>query len=252
MPKTRPPSRPSPEALDALAQARAARGGLLFHLALAESVAGDALAGRPPPETVGGWALDVGAAGYEVVALGVGEAADILVRVTFGAGGAPIVEDRAGGPASPRQAALARAREAGAAHGRGLGGRWLALPIPPPRDAPLPAALEVWLLRSPERAQDLVAGPHWRLEVSVADGLVADARLACSADGVIPDAPLAAPNGLVLVHADDDTPSEAHVMLSLRHGAPLEVHTPRSGLRWRVEGEAVRRLTGGPAAQRRA
>ena len=227
--------------LDGQARARAVRGSLLFHLALAESLAGDALAARLAPETTGGWALDVTPDGYEVTAIGLGALPEVRARVTFAADGSPLVETTGGGAASPRQVALARAREAGAAYAAGLGGRWLSLPVPPPRDTPVGAGLETCLAPLADRPEDQAAAPHRRLAVSTDTGEVRELDPVGRPDRIAPGAEGRGPGELVLMH-DGETPGEAHVMLSLRFGIALEVRTTRPRLRWRVDGEAVGRL----------
>ncbi len=226
-----------PAPLEAELRARVARGSLLFHLALSEALAGDAVGERLDPAAVGGWAVDVGADGYEVAALGLGERPQRLLRVTFAADGRPIVE-AAQGEATPRQRGLARAREAAARRGAALGGRWLAIAVPPPLAAE-PDRLDAYLLRLGETGDELVLGPHWRLVVGGDDGAVL-AQVPVGAPGE-EVAPTCGRTPVALEHADV-LPSEVHVMLSLRHATTLEVRTPGSGARWLVDGEAVRRL----------
>ena len=225
--------------LDHLAQASAVTGSLLFHLALAEARTGDVLAGRFDGEPIS-WALDVNAEGYEVTAIDL-DSAEIRARVTFAADGAPIVELRRPGRARPRQVVLARAREIGGAYASAFGGRWLVLPIPPAHDGPLHAVVETYLVRLADRPTDLAAGPHWRLKVSTDEQSVLSVERACDFDAVVADAASPDRGPLALAH-DDDVPSPVHVFFSLQLGLQLEVCTPHPDLRWRVEGETVRRL----------
>lgn len=216
----------------------AARGSLLFHLFLAEAVAGDALAGHAAAGPDAGWAIDVGPDGYEVAALSC-DPARVWARVTYAADGAALVEDGGRGRPSARQLALAAARSATAGFAAQREGRHAALVAPPPRAALPSAPLDAYAVRLGETGAVFVAGPHWRLWIG-GEGRVSDAVEATDAQSV---AGRGAQGGLILLtHAREPTPSELHVFLSLNHGVVLEVATPSSDALWRVDGERIERL----------
>jgi hypothetical protein len=180
------------------------RGSLLFHLDLAQALARDAL---PPGLEIGGWAVDVGAAGYTVIFLDADLVREIHA-VTFAADGSPLGERRAG-RAGPRATALAAARRTVLEQANDE----TIVVAPPPADARPGQPLEAYVLPS-------------RLEAAERIVLSADGRRVTAAQ------PVAA--GLV--------PTEVHVHASLKRGVALELVTPANGLRWRVEGESISRL----------
>lgn len=182
------------------------RGDLLCHLDLAQALARDALeAGLK----VGGWAVEVGAAGYAVTFLD-----EDLVRelreVTFAADGAPIIERRAG-RAAPRTQAMAAARRS-VLDSLNSADDAAVVVLPPAADAASGQPLEAYVLPR--------EGVARRFSLSADGRRVLDARPVCWS----------------LV------PSEAHVHASLKRGVALEVTTPANGLRWRVDGGRIQRL----------
>ena len=203
----------SDDLIDAAAWA-VVRGSLLFHLDLAQTLAEQALPAGAEP---GGWAVDVGVAGYEVTFLA-DDLAHEVFAVAFAADGSPMGELRRG-RAAPRATTLAAARRAVLARVAPASG-WSAVALPPAADAAPGALVEAYLLRRGARPGDLPLEGH--------------ERVALSPDGrrVIDAAPVVAVR----------VPSEAHVYLSLKHGLALTVATPASGSRWRVEGERISRL----------
>ncbi|MGR4864837.1 hypothetical protein [Caulobacter sp. LARHSG274] len=200
------------ELVEAAARA-VVRGSLLFHLDLAQALALDAL---PPGLEVGGWAVDLGAAGYEVTFLDADLARE-LYAVTFAADGSPLGERRRG-RTSPRLTALAAARRATLA--------WVfpaddgCIVAPPPATAPSGQPLEAYVLRRGEASWGEPPEDHRRITLSP------DGRRVLSAELVVSRA----------------VPSEAYVYLSLKRGVALELTTPDNGARWRVDGESISRL----------
>lgn len=223
-----------PDRLAEAAARAAIRGSLLFHLDLAAMLAAGATNDLP----VGGWTVEVGARGYEVLLLG----ADLdreLALVTFAADGAPLVAPRKGAPLpAARSAACARSTLAGVFGSASS----TTVIIPRARDAASDAPIEGYWLRVDAVPGNVVAGRHWRAVLS-ADGREIVSRTALSrGDLVIPGARGVPAEGLVLTDLDGETPNEAHVYLSLKYGIGIEVVAMASATRWAVDGESIRMM----------
>lgn len=190
------------------------RGSLLFHLDLAQLLALDAL---PAGVEAGGWAVDVGPEGYEVTFV-TADLARETYAVTFAADGAPIGERRRGRPA-PRLAALAAARQTALARAPIAEG-WTVVVLPPAAGSAPAEPLQGYLLQRGSGPGDVPLDGHTRLALS------ADGRRVLGAEAV----------------ASTRVPSEVLVYFSLKQGVALEVVTPASGARWRVDGESLSRL----------
>lgn len=215
------------------AAARAAiRGSLLFHLDLAGTLALGATGDLP----VGGWAVEVGERGYEVLLLDA-ELDRELALVTFAADGAPLVAPRKGSPLPAARAAACAGRTLAMAFGSAGGATVV---VPRARDAASDASIEGYWLRTDAVPGNVVEGRHWRAVLSV-DGRELVSRTALSrGDLVIPGARDVPAEGLVLTDLDGAVPNETHVYLSLKHGIGIEVVAMASGTRWAVSGETIR------------
>ncbi len=209
-----------------------ALGSLVFHLRLAEAVAGSARQDL----AADAWAVDVGSDGYEVTGLRPGPSWRVAVRITFDAEGAAIVE-RGRGRASPRQIALAAARRTALATAASLAPKTAAIVLPPRYDEPWDG-LDAYILSTAASPDDLVAGPHWRARLSASGEDVLSVEIECGLGPTIP--PDAYRRGDLVIRHEGRTPSPLHVALSLEHGAGFEVACEPFGARWRIDGERAR------------
>jgi hypothetical protein len=97
----------------------------------------------------------------------------------------------------------------------------------------------VYLLARSNKPLDIVAGGHFRYEYS-ADGSIMEAHRAFTRSCMIIDQqPRLAEEAeaFMLTHVLDPTPTEIHVMLSLKHGEPIYVGT--RGYTWWVAGDRI-------------
>lgn len=214
------------EQLRAAGELAARRGSLMFHLDLATELARVALEAEGVPTDA--LAPLAGADGYRVVALDLGAPTRALATVSFNPRGAAVVRRGTKEPLAFAEA-VARARQ------------MVARAFPELAPILIPSATAAVLdgyAIATRNADTIMLAGHWF--ATVAD----EGRRLSYCEPIVADR-FAAPMGSIVVgtrgaiEVAGAAPNELHVYLSLKHGVPLHIRTPDSGLDWRVDGESV-------------
>lgn len=220
------------------ARASAVRGRALLYLDLAAAMASehvrDTFADR---SRIGGWIVDLGLDGLEVLFLTRHERPRTMFRVTFAADGKTIGE-RMDDLATPRQLVIANAkRTALAAVPRGI--VYNAIVIPPP-DAPLAdSSIEVYLMRAARSPGDIVIGVHWQALISADGARVLGGRAFSRSDETLLGSNGVTPDEILITDSVGEAPSEIHSYLSFKHGRSIDVITIASRAYWRVREDEI-------------